>query len=185
MLYPKAPGMEAKLCFIGHALMENRNGLFVEARLTMVSGYAERLAALDMIEPYADRPDSIVELREINVTPHIAQNTSRRSAIDRTTRHPGYDISQRVRKRIEEGFGWMKTIGGMRKPKCRSREKVAWSFTFAATHNLIRLPKLIANRHERYKHCNASPHRPSRALKRAERNRLLLQQPARAPRAGP
>jgi len=159
-LYRKGPGMEAKLCFIGHALMENRNGLFVEARLTKVSGHAERLAALDMIEPYADRPtpitlggdkgfdaaDFVMELREINVTPHVAQNTTRRSAIDqRTTRHPGYDISQRVRKRIEEGFGWMKTIGGMRKPKYRSREKVAWSFTFAAAaYNLIRLPKLMA-----------------------------------------
>lgn len=160
MLYRKGPGMEAKLCFIGHALMENRNGLFVDARLTKVSGHAERLAALDMIEPRADRSnpitlagdkgfdaaDFIMELREINVTPHIAQNTSRRSAVDRrTTRHPGYGISQRVRKRIEEGFGWMKTIGGMRKPKYRSREKVAWSFTFAAAaYNLIRLPKLIA-----------------------------------------
>ena len=78
----------------------------------------------------------------------MAQNTTRRSAIDRrTTRHPGYDISQRVRKRIEEGFGWMKTIGGMRKPKYRSREKVAWSFTFAAAaYNPIRLPKLMAQR---------------------------------------
>ena len=105
MLYRKGPGMEAKLCFIGHALMENRHGLFVDTRLTRVSGHAERLAALDMIEPRADRPEAItlggdkgfdaadfvMELREINVTPHIAQNTSRRSAIDgRTTRHPGY-----------------------------------------------------------------------------------------------
>jgi len=160
MLYRKGPGMEAKLCYIGHALMENRNGLFVEARLTKVSGHAERLAALDMIEPYADRPhpitlgadkgfdaaDFVMELREINVTPHIAQNTTRRSAVDgRTTRHPGYDISQRIRKRIEEGFGWMKTIGGLRKPKYRSRKRVAWHFTFtAAAYNLIRLPKLMA-----------------------------------------
>jgi len=160
MLYRKGAGMEAKLCFIGHALMENRNGLFVETRLTKVSGHAERLAALDMIEPHADRPnpitlgadkgfdatDFVMELREINVTPHIAQNTTRRSAIDRRTmRHPGYDISQRIRKRIEEGFGWMKTIGGMQKPKYRSREKLAWLFTFTATaYNLIRLPKLMA-----------------------------------------
>lgn len=160
MLYRKGPGMEAKLCFIGHALMENRNGLFVEARLTKVSGHAERLAALDMIEPYADRPnmitlggdkgfdaaDFVMELREVNVTPHIAQNTTRRSAIDgRTTRHPGYEVSQRIRKRIEEGFGWMKTIGGMRRPKYRSREKVAWAFTLAtAAYDLIRLPKLLA-----------------------------------------
>jgi transposase len=159
MLYRKGPGMEAKLCFIGHALMENRNGLFVDTRLTRVSGHAERLAALDMIEPRADRPnpitlagdkgfdaaDFVMELREINVTPHLAQNTSRRSAIDgRTTRHPGYSVSQRIRKRIEEGFGWMKTIGGFRKTKYRGIEKVGWAFTFAAAaYNLIRLPKLM------------------------------------------
>jgi transposase len=159
MLYRKGPGMEAKLCFIGHALMENRHGLFVETRLTKVSGYAERLAALDMVEPYADRPkaitlgadkgfdaaDFVMELREINVTPHVAQNTSRTSAIDgRTTRHAGYEISQRIRKRIEEGFGWMKTIAGMRKPRYRGRERVAWAFTLAAAaYNLVRLPKLL------------------------------------------
>jgi transposase len=160
MLYRKGPGMEAKLCFIGHALMENRHGLFVDARLTRVSGHAERLAALDMIEPRADRPttvtlggdkgfdaaDFVMELREINVTPHIAQNTSRRSAIDgRTTHHSGYTVSQRIRKRIEEGFGWMKTIGGLRKTKYRGIEKVGWAFTFAAAaYNLIRLPKLMS-----------------------------------------
>ena len=160
LLYRKGPGMEAKLCFIGHALMENRHGLFVDARLTKVSGHAERLAALDMIEPHADRPETItlggdkgfdaadfvMELREINVTPHIARNTSRRSAIDgRTTRHPGYAVSQRIRKRIEEGFGWMKTIAGLRKTKYRGLDKVAWAFTFAAAaYNLIRLPKLMA-----------------------------------------
>jgi transposase len=159
MLYRKGPGMEAKLCFIGHALMENRHGLFVETRLTKVSGYAERLAALDMVEPYADRPraitlgadkgfdaaDFVMELREINVTPHVAQNTSRTSAIDgRTTRHAGYEISQRIRKRIEEGFGWMKTIAGMRKSRYRGRERVAWAFTLAAAaYNLVRLPKLL------------------------------------------
>jgi transposase len=160
LLYRKGPGMEARLCYVGHALMENRNGLFVEARLTKVSGYAERLAALDMIEPHADRPgritlgadkgydaaDFAMELREINVTPHIAQNTTRRSSVDgRTTRHPGYAVSQRIRKRIEEGFGWMKTVGGMRRPKYRGREKVSWYFTFtAAAYNLIRLPRLMA-----------------------------------------
>jgi transposase len=159
MLYRKGPGMEAKLCFIGHALMENRHGLFVDTRLTRVSGHAERLAALEMIELRADRPEAItlgadrgfdaadfvMELRDINVTPHIAQNMSRRSAIDgRTTRHPGYAISQRMRKRIEEGFGWMKTIAGLKKTKYRGLEKVGWSFTMAAAaYNLIRLPKLI------------------------------------------
>jgi transposase len=160
MLYRKGAGMEAKLCFIGHALMENRHGLFVDTRLTRVSGHAERLAALDMIAPRADRPealtlggdkgfdaaDFVMELREINVTPHIARNTSRRSAIDgRTTRHPGYAVSQRIRKRIEEGFGWMKTIAGLRKTKYRGIEKVGWAFTLAAAaYNLIRLPKLMA-----------------------------------------
>ena len=159
MLYRKGPGMEARLCFIGHALMENRNGLFVDARLTKVSGHAERLAALDMIEPHADRPnaitlggdkgfdaaDFVMELRDINVTPHIAQNTTRRSAIDRrATRHSGYEISQRIRKRVEGGFGWMKTIGGIGRMKYRGRERVAWIFTLAAAaYNLIRMPKLM------------------------------------------
>jgi hypothetical protein len=87
-----------------------------------------------------------MELREIGVTPHVAQNTSRASAIDgRTTRHAGYAVSQRIRKRIEEGFGWMKTVGGMRKTKYRGLEKVAWAFDLAAAaYNLIRLPKLMA-----------------------------------------
>lgn len=159
-LYRKGAGMEAKLCFIGHTLMENGNGLIVDTRLTRVSGHAERLAALDMIERHAGRPsqvtlgadkgfdsaDFVMELRELNVTPHIARNTSRRSAIDaRTTRHPGYGVSQRIRKRIEEGFGWMKDIGGIRKTKYRGLEKVGWAFTLtAAAYNLIRLPKLLA-----------------------------------------
>ena len=92
-----------------------------------------------------DAADFVMELREINVTPHIAQNTSRRSAIDgRTTRHSGYAISQRIRKRIEEGFGWMKTVGGFRKTKYRGIEKVGWAFTLtAAAYNLVRLPKLM------------------------------------------
>jgi transposase len=160
MLYRKGPGMEAKLCFIGHGLMENRSGLLVDARLTRVSGHAERLAALDMIEPWADRPraitlgadkgydaaDFVEELRTLNVRPHVAQNTSgRRSAIDRrTTRHPGYGMSQRIRKRIEEAFGWMKTVAGLRKTKLKGLPKVDWAFTFAATaYNLVRAPKLI------------------------------------------
>jgi hypothetical protein len=159
MLYRKGPGMEAKLCFIGHALMENRHGLLVDTRLTRVSGHAERLAALEMIEPRADKPEAItlggdkgfdaadfvMELREINVTPHIAQNLSRRSAIDgRTTRHSGYAVSQRIRKRIEEGFGWIKTIAGLKKTKYRGLERVGWSFTMAAAaYNLMRLSKLM------------------------------------------
>jgi transposase len=160
-LYRKGPGMEARLCFIGHALMENRSGLIVDTRLTRVSGHAERLAALDMIQGFADRPgaitlgadkgydaaDFIEELRTINVRPHVAQNTSgRRSAIDkRTTRHPGYAASQRIRKRIEEAFGWMKTIGGLRKTKLRGLPRVDWAFSFvAAAYNLVRAPKLMA-----------------------------------------
>jgi transposase len=159
-LYRKGPGMEAKLCFIGHGLMENRSGLIVDARLTRVSGHAERLAALDMIQCRADRPRAITlgadrgydaaefveELRTMNVRPHVAQNDSRRrSAIDeRTTRHPGYAASLRVRKRIAEAFGWIKTVAGLRQTKLRGLAKVDWAFTFAAAaYDLVRVPKLI------------------------------------------
>lgn len=157
-LFRKGGGKEAKLCFIGHSPMENRSSLVVDARVTLVSGHAERLAALDMIGPYADRPtaitlggdknfdtaDFVAELREINVTPHVAQK--KHSAIDgRTTRHPGYAISQRIRKRIEEGFGWIKTIGGLAKTRFIGRTKTDFAFAFAAAaYNLIRIPKLIA-----------------------------------------
>jgi transposase len=161
LLYRQGRGMEAKLCFIGHGLMENHSGLLVDTRLTRASGHAERLAALDMVERYADRPvaitlgtdkgydvaDFVEELRTMNVRPHIAQNTSgRRSAIDqRTTRHPGYAVSQRIRKRIEEAFGWTKTVAGMAKTKLRGLPKVGWAFTFAAAaYNLVRLPRLLA-----------------------------------------
>jgi transposase len=160
-LYRKGPGKEAKLCFMGHALMENRNGLLVDACLTQADGHAERIAALHMIEPRADRAQAITlgadkaydaedfvnELRSMKATPHVAQNTSgRSSAIDgRTTRHAGYPVSQRIRKRIEEAFGWMKTIGGQEKTKFRGRDRVGWAFTFAAAaYNLARLPKLLA-----------------------------------------
>ena len=159
-LYRKGPGKEAKLCFMGHALMENRNGLVVDACLTEANGHAERIAALHMIEPRADRPrpitlgadkgydaeDFVNELRSMNATPHVAQNTSgRSSAIDgRTTRHAGYAVSQRIRKRIEEAFGWIKTVAGQERTKFRGRERVGWAFTFAAAaYNLARLPKLL------------------------------------------
>ena len=152
--------MEAKLCFIGHGLMENRSGLIVDTRLARVSGHAERLAALELIEPYADRPraitlgadrgydaaDFVEELRTMNVRPHVARNVSgRRSAIDRrTTRHAGYAASQRVRKRIEKAFGWIKTVAGLRRTRLRGLVKVDWAFTFAAAaYNLARMPKLI------------------------------------------
>src|SRR5688572_18036765 len=160
-LYRKGQGKEAKLCFMGHGLMENRHGLLVDACLTFADGHAERVAALHMIEPLADRPrritlgadkgydteDFVNELRSMKVTPHVAQNISgRRSAIDgRTTRHGGYVASQRIRKRIEEAFGWIKTVAGQGKTKFRGRHRVGWAFTFAAAaYNLVRLPKLMA-----------------------------------------
>ena len=160
-LFRKGPGKEARLCFIGHALMENRNGLIVGAVTTRASGHAERLAALALIEPHADRPqpitlgadkgydtsDFVMELREKAVTPHVAQNTNgRRSAIDgRTTRHSGYAVSQRIRKRVEEAFGWAKAVAGLRKMRHRGLPKVGWQFTLAmAAYDLARLPRLLA-----------------------------------------
>jgi len=160
-LYKKGRGKEAKLCFIGHGLMENRSALLVDACLTQADGHAERTAGLHMIEPRGDRPraitlgadkaydaeDFVNELRSMGVTPHVAQNTSgRRSTIDgRTTRHGGYAVSQRIRKRIEEAFGWIKTVGGQEKTRFRGVDRVGWAFTFAAAaYNLVRLPKLLA-----------------------------------------
>jgi transposase len=160
-LYRKGAGKEAKLCFIGHALMENRSALLVDACLTHADGHAERVAALAMIEPHAERPrpvtlggdknydvgDFVNELRSMNVTPHVAQNTSgRSSAIDgRTTRHGGYAVSQCIRKRIEEAFGWIKMVAGQEKTRFRGVRRVGWAFTFAAAaYDLVRLPKLLA-----------------------------------------
>jgi transposase len=160
-LYKKGPGKEAKLCFIGHGLMENRSALLVDTCLTPADGHAERVAGLHMIEPRADRPraitlgadkgydveDFVNELRSMKVTPHVAQNTNgRRSAIDgRTTRHGGYAVSQRIRKRIEEAFGWIKIVAGQEKTHFRGAGRVGWAFTFAAAaYNLVRLPKLLA-----------------------------------------
>jgi IS5 family transposase len=146
---------------MGHALMENRNGLIVGAVTTTASGHAERWAALTLIEPHGATPqpvtlgadkgydsaDFVTALRDKTVIPHVAQNTSgRRSAIDgRTTRHPGYAISQRIRKRVEEAFGWAKTVAGLRKMRHRGVLKVDWQFTLAmAAYDLVRLPKLLA-----------------------------------------
>ena len=148
---------------MGHALMENRNGLIVDAVTTRASGHAERLAAIALIEPRADRPnpitlgadkaydthDFVAELREHAVTPHVAQKPQRPALGDRrrTTRHPGYKVSQRIRKRIEEAFGWAKTVAGLRKMRHRGLPKVDWQFTLAmAAYNLVRLPKLLAER---------------------------------------
>ena len=160
-LYRKGIGKEAKLCFMGHALMENRSGLLVGACVTRADGQAERVAALALIEPHADRPraltlgadkafdaqDFVNELRSMRVTPHVAQNTARRSAIDRrTTRHPGYAVSQRVRKRIEEAFGWIKTVARQEKTRFRGVERVGFAFTLAAAaYNLVCLPRLLGS----------------------------------------
>jgi len=158
-LYRKSSGQAAKLCFMGHLLMENRHGLVVDTELTRAAGWAERATAVAMAEDLPgggrktlaadkgyDSAALVNELRRHGVTPHVAQNTTnRRSAIDRrTTRHPGYAKSQRTRKRIEEAFAWIKTVGGLRKTRHRGRDRVGWFFTLtAAAYNLIRLPKLL------------------------------------------
>jgi IS5 family transposase len=158
-LYRKARGQASKLCYMGHLLMENRNGLVVDTETTHATGTAEREAAEAMIGDVAgtgritlgsdkafDVAEHVANLRDMNVTPHVAQNaTNRTSAIDgRTTHHPGYALSQRIRKRIEEAFGWIKVPGGLRKTRHRGLERVGWTFTFtAAAYNLIRIPKLL------------------------------------------
>jgi len=159
-LYRKSPGTGAMLCFMGHTLMENRNGLIVQAELTRADGHAERQAALDMVQRQSpgstrrrtlgadkgyDSADFIADLRRARVTPHVAQK-ARHSAIDgRTTRHVGYGLSQRCRKKIEEPFGWAKTVGGMAQTVHRGVERVRARFTLTmAACNLARLPKLLA-----------------------------------------
>ncbi|MGB7018584.1 MAG: IS5 family transposase, partial [Xanthobacteraceae bacterium] len=158
-LFRKGAGKEAKLAHMGHLLTENRNGLIVDARLTEANGTAERTTALDMIEDNAaagstvggdknyDTADFVTGCRQRGCTPHVSQNnTNRRSAIDaRTTRHSGYRISTIKRKRIEECFGWIKTVGGLRKTRHRGRSLVQWFFVLtAAAYNLVRIPKLLA-----------------------------------------
>jgi hypothetical protein len=158
-LFRKSAGKEAKLAHMGHLMMENRNGLIVDARLTEANGTAERTTALDMIDDNAkpgstvggdknyDTADFVAGCRERRCTPHVAQNdTNRCSAIDgRTTRHPGYAVSMTKRKRIEEPFGWMKTVGGLRKTRHCGRELVEWFFVLtAAAYNLVRIPKILA-----------------------------------------
>jgi transposase len=158
-LFRKGAGKEAKLCHMGHLMMENRNGLIVDARLTEANGTAERSTALDMVEDNArpgstvggdrnyDTADFVAGCRKRGCTPHVSQNNAnRRSAIDaRTTRHPGYRISTIKRKRIEEPFGWMKTVGGLRKTRHRGRGLVEWFFVLTAVaYNLVRIPKILA-----------------------------------------
>ena len=158
-LYKKAAGQEAKLCFLGHVLMENRHGLVVNTRLTQATGTAEREAALAVVrerpgrqrvtlggDKNYDTHAFVQDLRAVQVTPHVAQHTTNRaSAIDgRTTRHPGYAVSQQKRKRVEEIFGWLKTVGLLRKVKLRGLQRVGWLFTFAAAvYNLVRMRNLV------------------------------------------
>jgi transposase len=159
-LFKKSRGSEAKLSYLGHVLMENRNGLLVQTFLTESTGRAERDAALLMAEAIPgdkrvtlggdknyDTRDFIRELRGMNITPHVAQNDNHRSsAIDqRTTRYAGYAVSQRKRKRVEQSFGWMKMVGMLKKVKLRGIDKVGWLFTFTgAAYNLCRLRNLMA-----------------------------------------
>ena len=158
LLARKGAGKEAKLSYSGHVLMENRNGLVADVDVRPADGTAEREAALGMVaslphdQPVTlgadknyDTKHFVAEARELKATPHVAQNNKRRkSAIDgRTTRHPGYRISQQKRKRVEEIFGWMKTVGGMRKLRHRGLRLVGWMFTLsAAAYNLVRIRNL-------------------------------------------
>jgi transposase len=160
-LYKKAQGREARLGYLGHLLMEHRSGLIVRATVTPATGYGEREAAVEMIaglpgrhritvaaDKAYDTRDFVADLREMDVTPHVAQNVTRvhrRSAIDgRTTRHPGYAISQQKRKLVEQGIGWIKTVGGLRKLRHRGGPLVTWVFVFAAAaYNIVRLRRLV------------------------------------------
>jgi len=159
-LYKKARGHEARLGYLGHVLLEHRSGLIVDTMVTPADGYGERDAGLVLVERLPrrrritlaadkgyDTRDFVAGLRAMQVTPHVAQHTTgRRSAVDgRTTRHPGYAVSQRKRKLVEQGFGWMKTVGGLRKLRHRGGELVDWIFTFtAAAYNIVRLRRLLA-----------------------------------------
>ncbi|RPJ01414.1 MAG: IS5 family transposase [Deltaproteobacteria bacterium] len=155
-LYKKSKGAEAKLCYLGHVLMENRSGLAVDARLTLATGTAERQAAEEMIEQIPgshritvgadkayDVPEFVKRLRKLKATPHVAQK-EKGSAIDsRTTRHAGYFVSQKIRKRVEEIFGWAKTVGVIKKTRHRGKEKVGWNFLLAlSAFNLVRMRNL-------------------------------------------
>jgi transposase len=160
-LFKKGAGQQARMAFMGHLLMENRNGLVVGASLTEATGTAERDAARALVadlprrgritvgaDKAYDTAEFVAALRRLEATPHVAQciTAHRGSRIDgRTTRHPGYAVSQRVRKRIEEPFGWIKTVAAFRKTRHRGTARVGWMFTLnAAAYNLVRLPKLLA-----------------------------------------
>jgi len=155
----KSNGQAAKLCYAGHVMMENRHGLVVGEATTLATGTAERDAGQAMMAPLArrgrttlgadknyDTQGFVTTMRAMGVTPHVAQHKNgRRSAIDgRTTRHAGYAVSQVIRKRIEEVFGWGKEVGGMRRMRLRGLARVGWAFTLRiAAYNLVRLPKLV------------------------------------------
>jgi hypothetical protein len=157
-LMRKGNGREAKLCFMGHALIENRNGLLVDLRVSEASGRAERETALEMLAEHADghatvgadrgydTKDFVARAREQNVTPHVAKNENayRRSAIDgRTTRHVGYRISQTIRMRIEQVFGWIKSVGGLRRTRYRGRRRTQLAaYMVGAAYNLLRMSRL-------------------------------------------
>ena len=156
-LAKKGAGKEAKLSFAGHVLMENRNGIAVNGCVTLAEGRAEVEAAVAMVEEIPgqhrvtvggdkayDTKEFVQEMRDHQVTPHVALKAT--TIIDaRTTRHPGYAISQQKRKRVEEIFGWLKTVGGLRKTRHRGVERVGWMFTFAlAVYNLVRMRNLAA-----------------------------------------
>jgi transposase len=159
-LYRKSGGQESKMAFLGHVMMDNRHGIAVDALLTEANGRAEREAALTMARHLPggskrvtlgadkgyDTQDFVDRLRALAVTPHVAQNTSRRRSRidDRTTRHDGYRQSQKKRKLVEQVFGWIKTTAGQRQTKHRGKDRVGWMFTFAtAAYNLIRIRNLM------------------------------------------
>ncbi|HET7294122.1 MAG TPA: IS5 family transposase [Vicinamibacteria bacterium] len=160
-LYRKGDGQESKLSYLGHVVMENRHGLVVGCEVTLADGYGERAAGRALMSRIPRQPrvtlgadkgydsaDFIAEMRAQGVTPHVAQNQSRRrSAIDaRTTRHPGYRLSQILRKAVEHPFGWFKAAAGMWQVKVRGQARVGWAFTFGmAAFNLIRMRRLLPN----------------------------------------
>jgi transposase len=169
LLAKKGHGKEAKLCFTGHVLMENRNGMVVDVTFTQATGTAEREAALDMLDGVPgsqrvtlgadkgyDTQDFVTRCRHMNVTPHVARRKT--SKVDgRTTRYAGYQTSQRIRKRVEEIFGWVKTVGGGRKLRYRGveRNRLWWELT-AAAYNLLRMAKLVQRMADRGELCPIS-----------------------------
>jgi transposase len=159
--FKKSSGASSKLCYMGHAVSENRHGLIVEVQVTEANGTAERSTAIEMIEQISgaarctvaadrayDTRDFVGRMRELHATPHVAQHFTRSggSAIDeRTTRHPGYILSLKARKRIEEAFGWGKDIGLLRRPKFRGRRKIEFATLLTFTgYNLVRMRNLLA-----------------------------------------